>query len=117
MSARASHTSADRPAGPSRRVRAAALAFAAAAAFAAPAMTPLPAQAQFNPCVRPQRPLLPIPGSTMSQAERNGILLQFSRYFDDLSRYMRCLSVELEDAQRESEESIEIYNLFNQDSR
>lgn len=78
---------------------------------------PLPADAQFNPCVRPQRPLLPIPGSPMSQAEKNSILLQFSRYFDDLSRYMRCLSAEMEDAQRESEDSIEIYNQFNQSSQ
>jgi len=91
------------------------LGFAAAVAVAMTA--PSPAQAQFNPCVRPQRPLLPIQGSVMSQAERNSILVQFSRYFDDLSRYMRCLSNELEDAQRESEESIEIYNQFNQNSQ
>ena len=85
---------------------------AAAALAAAPS-----AEAQFNPCVRPQRPLLPIPGSVMSEAEKNGILLQFSRYFDDLSRYMRCLSAEMEDAQRESEDSIAIYEQFNSNSQ
>jgi len=81
------------------------------------AAAPSSAYAQFNPCVRPQRPLLPIPGSVMSEAEKNGILLQFSRYFDDLSRYMRCLSAELEDAQRESEDSIAIYEQFNSSSQ
>lgn len=94
-------------------VKAATLALVVATCLA----STLPAQAQFNPCVRPQRPLLPIQGSVMSKAERNSILLQYSRYFDDLSRYMRCLSNELEDAQRESEESIEIYNQFNQGSQ
>jgi hypothetical protein len=96
-----------------RSLKAATLALVSAACLS-PA---LPAHAQFNPCVRPQRPLLPIQGSVMSQTERNSILLQYSRYFDDLSRYMRCLSNELEDAQRESEESIEIYNQFNQGSQ
>lgn len=83
-------------------------------ALAAFVLSHTPAAAQFNPCVRPQRPLLPIQGSVMTEGERNSILLQYSRYFDELSRYMRCLSVELEDAQRESEESIELYNQFNQ---
>jgi hypothetical protein len=93
------------------------VALGVAAAMAITVVAPSPAFAQFNPCVRPQRPLLPIQGSVMSQTERNSILLQYSRYFDDLSRYMRCLSNELEDAQLESEESIEIYNQFNQGSQ
>jgi len=89
------------------------LRLAAAAAFALPLLAALPANAQFNPCVRPQRPLLPIQGTVLSEAEKNSILVQYSHYFDDLSRYMRCLSSEMEDAQRESEESIEIYKQFN----
>ena len=89
---------------------------ATAGALGALLLSHAPAAAQFNPCVRPQRPLLPIQGSVLTEAERNSILLQYSRYFDDLSRYMRCLSVELEDALRESEESIELYNQFNQGS-
>ncbi len=99
-------------------LRTAVLSLATAGALAVPALlSSLPAEAQFNPCVRPQRPLLPIQGHQMSRGERNSILLEFSRYFDNLSRYMRCLSAELESAERESEESIQIYNQFNQGSR
>ncbi len=88
-----------------------------AAALGGAVAAPSPAEAQFNPCVRPQRPLLPIQGSQISNSHRNGILLEFSRYFDNLSRYMQCLSREQEDAQRDYEETIEIYNHFNRGSQ
>lgn len=102
---------------PRKSMKSAVLAFAIAGALAAPLLYSPPADAQFNPCVRPQRPLLPFPGSRISESHRNGILLEFSRYFDNLSRYMQCLSNEQEDAKRDYDETIEIYNQFNRGSR
>ena len=71
------------------------------------------AAAQYSPCQRPPRPLLPLAGSTISTAERNSLQLQISRYFDQMQRYVVCLSSEMESAKQEASDMIQIYEAFN----